>query len=136
MTIWNFVGLQKKIQAMSIKTTRGEVVYSQEAIDALFKIIARSIPVDANYYLTSHPDLAEASVRGELLSPVEHYVEHGFYEDRLPCRPYIEEAAYLARYPDVAQAIQQGAVASATDHWIEFGRFEEREANLRADEPR
>jgi hypothetical protein len=129
MSAWNFDKLQREIVSRGVKTDAG-TYYPQEVVDRLFEVIARSIPVDEGFYLASNPDIDEALKAGDISSAAQHFVEHGFYEDRLPCSVLINEDDYLARYPDVAAGIEDGSLASATDHWIRYGRFEGRLAYL------
>jgi hypothetical protein len=129
MSAWNFDKLQREIVSRGVKTDAG-TYYPQEVVDRLFEVIARSIPVDEGFYLASNPDINDALKAGDISSAAQHFVEHGFYEDRLPCSVLINEDDYLARYPDVAAGIEDGSLASATDHWIRYGRFEGRVAYL------
>ncbi|ANY79525.1 hypothetical protein BB934_15915 [Microvirga ossetica] len=129
MSAWNFDKLQREIVSRGIKTESG-TFYPQEIVDRLFEIIARSIPVDEEFYRANNPDIDEALKAGDISSAAQHFVEHGFYEDRLPCSVLINEEDYLARYPDVAAGIDDGSIASATDHWLQYGRYEGRSAYL------
>jgi hypothetical protein len=129
MPVWNFEALQKEISSEGIKTEKG-TFYPQAVIDRLFDVLARSIPVDQEFYFAKHPDIEQAWKSGEIASAAHHFVEHGFYEGRLPCNVVIDEDDYLQRYPDVAEGLETGLIESATDHWIRFGRFEKRTAYL------
>src|SRR4051812_45991431 len=112
MTIWNFERLQKEIGTLAIKVDKG-TFYPQAAVDQLFEVLARSIPVDEKFYFSKYPDIYEAARAGEISSAAQHFVEHGFYEGRLPCDVVIDEEAYLARYPDIVDGIQAGDIESA-----------------------
>lgn len=100
-------------------------------VDRLLETLARSVPVDERFYCSKYPDVQKAVAAGEIAGAAQHFAEHGFYEDRLPCDISVDEDDYLARYPDVADGIAAGDVESATDHWIRFGRFEGRTAYLK-----
>ncbi len=56
---------------------------------------------DADFYLTSYPDIAAASV-----DPLNHFFHHGFKEGRCP-NPYFDPLWYLATYPDVRDSQAQ-----------------------------
>ncbi|WP_210489415.1 hypothetical protein [Microvirga antarctica] len=129
MAVWNFEKLQGELDSLAIKLDT-QTVYPQAAIDRLLDVMARSIPVDEQFYRSRYPDVDEATRAGDVASASQHYVEHGFYEDRIPCDVVVDEEAYLTLYPDIAEGIESGGVASATDHWIRYGRNEERNAYL------
>jgi hypothetical protein len=129
MSVWNFEALQKEIGSQGLKTEKG-TFYPQAVIDRLFDVLARSIPVNQDFYFAKHPDIEKAWKAGEIACAAQHFVEHGFYEGRLPCDVFIDEEDYLRRYPDVADGIKAGQIESASEHWIRFGRFEGRAAYL------
>jgi hypothetical protein len=129
LAVWNFERLQKDLSRLAIKVEK-DTLYPQAAVDRLFEVLARSIPIDEKYYFSQYPDIQQAVEAGEISGAAQHYVEHGFYEDRLPCDILIDENDYLARYPDIADGIKSGDVESATDHWLRFGRYEGRVAYL------
>lgn len=74
---------------------------------------------DAEYYLRSHPDVAESG-----MSPLVHYVLHGWREGRDP-HPLFANDWYLAQNPDVAA---HGAI-STLDHYLLHGWNEGRRPN-------
>lgn len=100
-------------------------------VDRLLETLARSIPVDEQFYFATYPDVQSAVEAGEISSAAQHFADHGFYENRLPCSVVIDEEDYFTRYPDVAEGVEVADVESATDHWIRFGRFEGRTAYLK-----
>ena len=85
------------------RTTR-----KQEAASPLF---------DAAFYRASNPDVAAADV--DLL---EHYIEHGWREGRLPSRSF-DGVGYLAAYGDV-----RASGANPLMHFLRHGRQEGRKA--------
>jgi GT2 family glycosyltransferase/ubiquinone/menaquinone biosynthesis C-methylase UbiE len=74
---------------------------------------------DARYYLLTYPDVAESG-----MSPLVHYVLHGWREGRDP-HPLFANDWYLAQNPDVAA---HGAI-SALDHYLLHGWREGRRPN-------
>ena len=51
---------------------------------------------DADYYLATHPDIAQAGVE-----PFEHFFDHGWKEGRRP-NPYFDPLWYIEQHRDVA----------------------------------
>ena len=72
----------------------------------------------AGAYLERYPDVVEAGV-----SPLQHYLEHGWREGRDP-HPYFANDWYLERNPDV---LESGA--SPLEHYLEHGWKEGRQPN-------
>ena len=68
---------------------------------------------DANYYVTSYPDVA-----GSGLDPLTHFVLHGAAEGRSP-HPLFDSAYYRRRYRDVA-----AAAINPLAHYVRRGRIE------------
>lgn len=100
--------------------------------ELLFDVVARSVPVDEKFYLENYPDVAAAVASGDVKSASEHFISHGFYENRLPMAPMIDEEAYLDAYPDVREALHKSELSSAVHHWTQYGRFEGRNVVLLA----
>ncbi len=68
----------------------------EPAADAVFDAVRALF--DADWYLQTYPDVAQAG-----LNPLRHYLEHGAAEGRDPS-PLFSTRWYLQTYPDVAQA--------------------------------
>lgn len=132
--MWSFTKIQKEISRHAVGTG-DRLMYRPEVVDLLLNLIPRQIPVDEAYYLASNPDVSKAVENGIVRSGTEHFIEHGYFEDRLPMAISIDEADYLSRYPDVREGVDEGRVASATAHWKDYGRFEGRTALLKVEEP-
>jgi glycosyltransferase involved in cell wall biosynthesis/predicted O-methyltransferase YrrM len=60
------------------------------------RLVLRSGMFDAEFYLRSYPDVAEARV-----DPLNHYIVHGAADGRNPS-PLFDTVAYLQQNPDVA----------------------------------
>ncbi|MFM7404607.1 MAG: methyltransferase domain-containing protein, partial [Erythrobacter sp.] len=75
--------------------------------------------LDSEYYLRKHPDVAESG-----MSPLVHYVLHGWREGRDP-HPLFPNDWYLAQNPDVAAHGQ----LSPLDHYLAHGWKEGRRPN-------
>lgn len=73
---------------------------------------------DAAAYLEAWPDVREAGI-----SPLLHYLVHGWREGRSP-HPYFASEWYLAQYPDV---LDSGL--NPLEHYLEYGWKEGRKPN-------
>lgn len=82
---------------------------------ARHRLVQQSSLFDAEWYLSSYPDVAEAGV-----DPLWHYMNFGWFEGRDP-GPEFSGSAYLKANPDVARAGVNPLL-----HFIEFGRSEGR----------
>ncbi|WP_295540858.1 hypothetical protein [uncultured Pseudacidovorax sp.] len=127
--IWNFERLQMEVNRIASGRAK-EREKIQQLVDLFYGVIARSIPVDPEFYLRTYKDISEAIQSGAVSSASEHFINHGFYEGRLPMEPKIDEQLYCQKYPDIGEAIVDGRIESGADHWASFGRLEGREVNL------
>ena len=87
----------------------------------LLRPVLQRICFDADYYRRANPDLAAAEKAGQIASLHDHYLEHGYFEHRLPCRVEVDAGWYTMSYPDVGEAIIAGRVASPAWHFETFG---------------
>jgi hypothetical protein len=83
--------------------------------------VPTDVKFDAEWYLSTYPDVRAAVQAGSIKSALDHYRASGFFEKRLPSKPVVDEAWYLQTYPDVAQAIREGRETSAYDHFVKSG---------------
>lgn len=65
------------------------------------ELVRSSKLFDADWYLTTYPDVKEAKKYSQ--APHEHYLMYGGFEGRNP-GPAFHSAFYLAEYPDVASS--------------------------------
>jgi hypothetical protein len=84
------------------------------------------IRFDDSYYLRTYPDVAEALANGRFRDAHHHYVEFGYFEDRLPCEVEVDAAFYFRAYPDIKDAVSGGAIPSAQVHFERYGYQEGR----------
>ena len=68
--------------------------------------------LDENYYLNAYPDVADAMTRGLFVDARHHYVEFGYFEDRLPFWIEVDETFYLRMYPDIEATVSAGTIPS------------------------
>lgn len=89
-----------------------------------------------SYYLANNADVAEAVKAGYFSSGWEHYVHHGWLENRSFSAPTgygaFNEDYYLANNPDVAFAVQEGYFATGWQHYVIHGQAEGRSSAMPA----
>ena len=76
---------------------------------------------DERFYLENYPDIAVAIRSRKVRSGLEHYLETGYFENRLPRKLIVDERYYLDENPDVADAVKRGRVKSAQEHFEHAG---------------
>jgi hypothetical protein len=76
---------------------------------------------DERFYVEFYPDIAAAIKGRKIKTGLEHYLQAGYYENRLPRKLLVDESFYLQQYPDVADAIRRGKLKSAQDHFNNAG---------------
>jgi hypothetical protein len=81
---------------------------------------------DERFYLETYSDIANAVRNRRVPSGFDHYVETGYFENRLPRRLVVDEAYYIKENPDVAEGIRRGIVKNAQDHFDNAGFAEGR----------
>jgi predicted GH43/DUF377 family glycosyl hydrolase len=101
---------------------------SESAKETIESAVPTDVTFDAEWYLSTYPDVRAAVQAGSIKSALDHYRAFGYFEKRLPSKPVVDEAWYLKTYPDVAQAIREGRSTSAYDHFVKFGYREGRMA--------
>lgn len=104
----------------------GEVSIQAGLFRDLLCLALQHVPVDENYYRLLYPDVGEAVDKGLLTSARHHYIEFGYFENRLPFRIEVDEEFYLRSYPDVRAAVDVGRLPSAQFHFDRLGYNEGR----------
>ena len=97
-----------------------------QALKKLLLPLISKIVVDEDYYLRTYEDIHNAIKSGQILSAKEHYVNYGYFENRLPRFVQVDEHWYLARYQDVRDAINGGKWGSGQAHFTTAGYAEGR----------
>ena len=92
----------------------------------LFRLALGHVHVDERYYLRLYPDVSIALEQGQFTSPRHHYVEFGYYEDRLPFRIDVDEEYYFRLNPDIKANVEAGLIPSAQVHFEQHGYKEGR----------
>ncbi len=98
----------------------------QDDLHGLIKLMLVSVRVDDTWYRRRYPDVSAAVDAGEYQSTRHHFIEHGYFEGRLPCRLTVDEAWYAEANDDVLAGLRNGEIASAEDHFNEYGYGEGR----------
>jgi hypothetical protein len=104
----------------------GDVTIQAGLFRDLFRIALERVPVDERYYLRTYPDVGEAVEQGLFTSPRHHYIEFGYFEDRLPFRIKVDEDYYFRSNPDIKESVNSGFVPSAQVHFERYGYKEGR----------
>ena len=110
----------EKIKSLlKFSTTRGEtrVSMTYEEVQEMIRTLISLIEVDEAYYLARYADVAQGVKEGTIRSAQEHYVDHGYFEGRMPFAIAIDERWYLQQNPDVADTVRTGVYESAQDHF-------------------
>lgn len=92
----------------------------------LLRLALEHVRVDERYYLRTYPDVGEAVEEGLFRSPRHHYIEFGYFEDRLPFRIEVDEEFYFRAYPDIKASVSAGFIPSAQVHFERNGYKEGR----------
>jgi hypothetical protein len=75
------------------------------------------IKFDEAWYLSKNPDVKDFVKRGIVASGREHYIQHGYYEHRMPAAIRVNEKWYIESYSDVAESIRGGIYKNAQAHF-------------------
>jgi hypothetical protein len=62
--------------------TRVDMTY--EDLQKIIRILISAVEVDEAFYLSRNPDVADGIRKGGIRSAREHFVDHGYFEGRLP----------------------------------------------------
>jgi hypothetical protein len=92
--------------------------------DELFRIVRSllvAVPLDENWYKERYKGVADAIAAKKVRSAFAHFVEHGYFENRMPFHMQVDEEWYCEHYPYVRALIANGVVGSADEHFLRFG---------------
>ncbi len=114
---------------LNLTTARGKtrVDMTYEDVQKMIQALLFAIVVDEEFYLTRNPDVAEGIRLGTIRSAQEHFVDHGYFEGRLPYHIEVDEAWYLETNQDVARTLESGEYGSGQAHFDGPGYPEGRE---------
>jgi hypothetical protein len=112
---------------MVSKSARGKAASElDKEFRAALRLLLAGISVDEDWYLAQNPDIAQAIEAGTTASAKQHFVDHGYFEGRLPFRILVDETWYLLQNPDVAENVRNGIVESGQRHFELDGYHEGR----------
>ncbi len=92
----------------------------------VIKLMLRAVDVNEDWYRQRYPDVGQAIDAGTYKSAKHHFVEEGYFEDRLPYEFGVDEEWYKTNYPDIASGMQAGALGSSKEHFLAHGYREGR----------
>jgi hypothetical protein len=122
-----FEVLKQKIRVVGSQTGgKGRIDMKYDDFMALIKLMLRAVAVDETWYCTKYPDVAMAIKSGAYKSAKHHFVEEGYFEDRVPYEFGVDEEWYKSNYPDIAVGIKAGALGSPKEHFLSHGYKEGR----------
>ena len=97
------------------------VLVDRHFFQSCLRPLLEKIAFDEAWYLRKYPDIAEAIRKKEVASAHEHYVRHGYFENRLPFEITVDGPWYLNQYPDIREAVRREQFQSAQDHFEQVG---------------
>jgi hypothetical protein len=114
---------------LHLTTARGKtrVDMTYEDVQKVIQALLAVIEVDESFYLLRNQDVADGIRRGTIRSAQEHFVDHGYFEGRLPYQIEVDEQWYLETHKDVAETVRRGDYASGQEHFDGPGYPEGRE---------
>ena len=75
---------------------------------------------DEDHYLSTYSDVVDSIQAGIFTSGREHYIGHGFAEQRFPFP--LDRRWYAVRYPVAALEVAQGDYADFAHHYVAIGK--------------
>lgn len=111
---------------------RGDGLHVNIRMDDMLQMIRfllQGVAVDESWYRATYPGVASAIDRGLFRSAQHHFVEHGYFEGKLPFKIEVDEEWYLARYAGLRAAVERRTLSSAAQHFLEHGYREGRIPN-------
>ncbi len=114
---------------LNLTTARGKtrVDMTYEDAQELIRCLLDAIEVDEDFYLARNADVADGIQKGTIRSAQEHFVDHGYFEGRMPYHIEVDEDWYLQTHRDVAETLDKGDYTSGQDHFDGPGYPEGRE---------
>jgi hypothetical protein len=106
--------------------TSTEATWPLSLVRDLLRFALEHVRFDERYYLRSNPDVAGALADGLFANAHNHYVEFGYFEDRLPFHVEVDNAFYYRAYPDIKACVDSGTIPSAQAHFERHGYKEGR----------
>jgi hypothetical protein len=89
----------------------------EHRLHEILRMLLETVYVDETWYIENYQDVAGAIQEGILSSAREHYINVGYFEDRMPHYIVVDAEWYLKTNPDVAEGIRQRTIKSADEHF-------------------
>ena len=104
---------------LNLTASRGKtrVAMTYEELQTMIRTLLVAIDVDEAFYLERNPDVASGIRDGSIGSAQEHFVDHGYFEGRLPYRIEVNEKWYLETHAGIADSVRTGDYLSGQDHF-------------------
>ncbi|MBV9252268.1 MAG: hypothetical protein JO227_23855 [Acetobacteraceae bacterium] len=115
-------------RSVEISTSKGQLIATAtyEDLTQMIRLLLLGVDVDENWYLDTYPDVARAIQEGAAKSARQHFVDHGYFEGRLPFAVAVDDNWYQEEYPDVSESIKKGGEISSQAHFMRDGYKEGR----------
>ena len=119
----------------------GPLTADKISVSAPFKGLLRFVLEAVQFYEHRHlylyADVTDAVANGYFRKNAGyHYVEFGYFEDRLPFQVEVDEAFHFWEYPDIEAEVSAGPLSSAQEHFerrgYNAGRLMRRNSSLLA----
>jgi hypothetical protein len=112
---------------VEISTAKGQLMATAtyEDLIMMIKLLLSGVDVNEEWYLRQYPDVGKAIRDGATKSAKQHYIDNGYFENRMPFPMPVDDVWYQREYPDVAASIKSGD-DSAQDHFVRQGYKEGR----------
>jgi hypothetical protein len=114
---------------LNVTSARGQtrVDMTYEDLQNVIRTLLAVVEVDEAFYLSRNPDVADGIRNGSIRSAREHFLDHGYFEGRLPYQIDIDEKWYLKTHADLAGTLLNGEYASGQAHFDGPGYSEGRQ---------
>jgi hypothetical protein len=119
-------GVIKREHGLVWPSTSNKIALPASLFRDLMMCALERVRFDEGYYLRTYPDVADALANGLLTDAHRHYLEFGYFEDRLPFRVEVDSAFYFRMYPDIKAGVNAGTIPSAQAHFERHGYKEGR----------
>jgi hypothetical protein len=123
-----FTQLKAKAQIKGWENGHHTLTISREGLVELLRPFLKKIDFDEAWYLETYPDVAEGLVNQQISSGLDHYLNFGYFENRLPNGTDFDPVHYANSNLDVLEVFGREKPESLVQHFIENGYAEGRSA--------
>lgn len=132
MEYQSFNVIKKRLQLVGWDEGKDFVLVSRNSLKVLFKEYAKSqaSEFDEEWYLSQNRDVSDNLATSDLETGLDHFINHGYFENRMPRPIEINWKLYLDLNPDVHKNLSalegESLKKSAIQHYIDHGYREGR----------